>query len=503
MKMNIYVLSSIFFICGLLSSAIGSDIDQCPKGVPRNRFLRTFKGQCYQFNNFERRWNDAQRYCSNYHGHLVVIKSAEEQNFIMSSLRKLHWNRNGVWIGATDRHKEMHWQWLTGETISYSNWASGQPSCSWLCIEDCGQLRYRDGGKWHDYPCNSIPYLYSFICQYDMTPTTTTSTTTEMTTTHSSTTVVPQTTTAEKIEIVYQDLMTKNKGSSLNQVHNKTPIVTTTTRANNDNIHVLLNDMTPTTTTSTTTSTTTEMTTTHSSTTVVPQTTTAEKIEIVYQDLMTKNKGSSLNKVHNKTPIVTTTTRANNDNIHVLLNDGGQQHQMLGQEEDKAMPTGTTIALVLGILLGLMVGVCFGAVCFIRRRRKKPVEESSVGYANPYYGEAANQGPYSDDETSHIIDPSCTMKENSYVHDESLPSVSLNNPTYGKLVMAIDEEYDLPKPSPCGASSDTYENSHPVEENFYEDIDSVKATIALNEAREQKEEEEEDRYVAMPTKSTV
>ncbi|XP_050411641.2 macrophage mannose receptor 1 isoform X2 [Patella vulgata] len=428
MKMNIYVLSSIFFICGLLSSAIGSDIDQCPKGVPRNRFLRTFKGQCYQFNNFERRWNDAQRYCSNYHGHLVVIKSAEEQNFIMSSLRKLHWNRNGVWIGATDRHKEMHWQWLTGETISYSNWASGQPSCSWLCIEDCGQLRYRDGGKWHDYPCNSIPYLYSFICQYDMTPTTTTSTTT---------------------------------------------------------------------------STTTEMTTTHSSTTVVPQTTTAEKIEIVYQDLMTKNKGSSLNKVHNKTPIVTTTTRANNDNIHVLLNDGGQQHQMLGQEEDKAMPTGTTIALVLGILLGLMVGVCFGAVCFIRRRRKKPVEESSVGYANPYYGEAANQGPYSDDETSHIIDPSCTMKENSYVHDESLPSVSLNNPTYGKLVMAIDEEYDLPKPSPCGASSDTYENSHPVEENFYEDIDSVKATIALNEAREQKEEEEEDRYVAMPTKSTV
>ncbi|KAK6177201.1 hypothetical protein SNE40_015349 [Patella caerulea] len=430
--MNVYVLSSIFVFCGLLSSTIGSDIDQCPKGVPRTRFLRTFKGQCYQFNNFERRWTDAQKYCSNNHGHLVVIKSAEEQNFIMSTLRKLHWNRNGVWIGATDRHKEMHWKWITGEPISYSNWGSGQPSCNWFCMEDCGQLRYRDGGKWHDYPCSSIPYLYSFICQYDMTPTTTTSTTT-------------------------------------------------------------------------TTTTTTEMTTTHSSTTVVPQTTTAEKIEIVYQDLMIKNKGSSLNKVHNKTPIVTTTTRANNDNIHVLLNDGGQQHQMLEQEEDKAMPTGTTIALVLGILLGLMAGVCFGAVCFIRRRRKKPVEESSVGYANPYYGEAANQGPYSDDENTHIIDPACTMqnKESSYVHDESLPSVSLNNPTYGKLVMAIDEEYDLPKPSPCGASSDTYENSNPAEENFYEDIDSVKATIALNEAREQKEEEEEDRYVAMPTKGTV
>ncbi|KAK6177200.1 hypothetical protein SNE40_015349 [Patella caerulea] len=349
--MNVYVLSSIFVFCGLLSSTIGSDIDQCPKGVPRTRFLRTFKGQCYQFNNFERRWTDAQKYCSNNHGHLVVIKSAEEQNFIMSTLRKLHWNRNGVWIGATDRHKEMHWKWITGEPISYSNWGSGQPSCNWFCMEDCGQLRYRDGGKWHDYPCSSIPYLYSFICQYD----------------------------------------------------------------------------------------------------------------------------------------------------------GGQQHQMLEQEEDKAMPTGTTIALVLGILLGLMAGVCFGAVCFIRRRRKKPVEESSVGYANPYYGEAANQGPYSDDENTHIIDPACTMqnKESSYVHDESLPSVSLNNPTYGKLVMAIDEEYDLPKPSPCGASSDTYENSNPAEENFYEDIDSVKATIALNEAREQKEEEEEDRYVAMPTKGTV
>ena len=36
-------------------------------------------------------------------------------------------NFSGLWIGATDLVEEGTWQWITGETFEFDNWADGQP----------------------------------------------------------------------------------------------------------------------------------------------------------------------------------------------------------------------------------------------------------------------------------------------------------------------------------------------------------------------------------------
>ena len=50
-------------------------------------------------------------------------------------------------------------------TNGYTNWARGQPSCGLLlCLEHCAQLRFNDGGRWHDYMCDNQRDHY--ICQF-------------------------------------------------------------------------------------------------------------------------------------------------------------------------------------------------------------------------------------------------------------------------------------------------------------------------------------------------
>ncbi|ESO99716.1 hypothetical protein LOTGIDRAFT_238723 [Lottia gigantea] len=424
--------------------APGGDLDRCPAGLTRSKFLKTFNDRCYQFNHYQVKWHAAQNICRRNGGHLVVIKNAETQNFLMSSLRSLRWRRNGAWIGANDLVSEMNWKWVTGESIGYSYWGSDQPSCKiFRCREDCGILRYSDGGRWHDKPCDNSFYLYSFICQFDMIPTTTTSTT-----------------------------------------------ITTTT---------------PTTTTTTTTITTPSTSGTNST----------EEMKIVQEDLLKKEAGKSLNKVRGKTTIKTTSTTAkitttSDRQKYSVVNDPGQQKQHLEDSQERGTGIGTIIALALGLLLGLMVGICFGAVCFIRRRKKKQ-QHASASFINPYYGEVAREDIDADRfEQSCVVEYKDDVQVGPPVQYDTPPSLSLNNPTYGDVVAVrpvSSDSYDLPKPTPCGLPRDIYQNSNPyentlpVEENFYEDIDTIKAAIAMNESLDKGEEE--DRYVSMPTRNVV
>ena len=47
--------------------------------------------------------------------------------------------------------------WTNGETVTYTNWASGEPNDS--SGEDCGQL-FWSGLKWNDIRCDATgPYI--------------------------------------------------------------------------------------------------------------------------------------------------------------------------------------------------------------------------------------------------------------------------------------------------------------------------------------------------------
>ncbi len=59
--------------------------------------------------------------------HLATITSADENNFIMSLIKKISNQPEGYWFGANDNQYEGHFRWETGEPFVYSQWPDGQP----------------------------------------------------------------------------------------------------------------------------------------------------------------------------------------------------------------------------------------------------------------------------------------------------------------------------------------------------------------------------------------
>uniref|UniRef100_UPI00398E5DD2 CD209 antigen-like protein C n=1 Tax=Pristiophorus japonicus TaxID=55135 RepID=UPI00398E5DD2 len=113
-----------------------------------------FNQKLYYFSTSKKTWNEAQESCKSMDANLVVINSAEEQEYLQQG--KL----DSLWIGLNDRVEEGKWRWVDGtdyaSTVTF--WASGQPNQNG--DEDCAVASETHG--WHDWPCSS---RHSFICE--------------------------------------------------------------------------------------------------------------------------------------------------------------------------------------------------------------------------------------------------------------------------------------------------------------------------------------------------
>lgn len=91
-------------------------------------------------------WSDAKTYAEGIGGYLATITSQNENDFVYNSIYCCH----SAWIGgfqpAGTPEPDLGWQWVTGETWSYTNWDSYQPDDAWG-----GQDYLVFGGKWDDY----------------------------------------------------------------------------------------------------------------------------------------------------------------------------------------------------------------------------------------------------------------------------------------------------------------------------------------------------------------
>ena len=77
-------------------------------------------------------------------GHLATITSQSENDFVANLVP----NDTNAWIGLTDRVNEGEFNWVTGETFTYTNWDTSQPD-NHNNNED--YVEFRGGSdKWND-----------------------------------------------------------------------------------------------------------------------------------------------------------------------------------------------------------------------------------------------------------------------------------------------------------------------------------------------------------------
>jgi len=108
-------------------------------------------------------WEEAKQACIALDAVLVVPRDATDNDFLTSITSTY----NDVWIGVHDLASENTWQTTTGDSVSYFQWNSNEPSNSGG-NEHCAMLwPLSSGGNWNDGPCSST---YIYICEKESLP---------------------------------------------------------------------------------------------------------------------------------------------------------------------------------------------------------------------------------------------------------------------------------------------------------------------------------------------
>ncbi|MFC2047163.1 hypothetical protein ACFLTK_02655 [Chloroflexota bacterium] len=111
-----------------------------------------------------------------YEGHLAVITSAGENEFVYTQLV----SPGRAWIGASQLSDQASpstgWQWVTGESMSYINWDTpyGSPNDKGIIhpitsgFEDNGEnyMEMRGEGRWDDV-ANSVEWVNDYVVEFE------------------------------------------------------------------------------------------------------------------------------------------------------------------------------------------------------------------------------------------------------------------------------------------------------------------------------------------------
>lgn len=148
-----YTLNDTGYICEWPEETNNEEDDS--ENIENTEYV-SFEEHKYQYFNDGMSWYDALAKCEEMGGHLLVISSSEEQEFINSYVKDLYeagnmtkWN---IWLGASIKNGVLCW--VTDEGGNYTNWNPGEPN-NMHSIEDCimmyTQVAY-DGelGYWND-----------------------------------------------------------------------------------------------------------------------------------------------------------------------------------------------------------------------------------------------------------------------------------------------------------------------------------------------------------------
>lgn len=128
----------------------------------------TYNGHSYYiYSDVANTWEEAQAYCEARGGHLAVINDDNENHMLFIFMQAAGYN--SAYFGLSDAAKEGTWTWVNGESVNYTNWASGEPN-SESSNEDYAEFYYKfSDGKWNDgnFKHGTVGDTRAFICEWD------------------------------------------------------------------------------------------------------------------------------------------------------------------------------------------------------------------------------------------------------------------------------------------------------------------------------------------------
>lgn len=111
-------------------------------------------------------YDEALQYCKDKGGYLATLTSKEEKDFVYSYI--LQQDCDSAYFGLSDAANEGHWEWCTGEPLSYTNWHSGEPNGE-NSNEDYALFYYKfSDGSWNDgdFGGSTVNGGNAFICEW-------------------------------------------------------------------------------------------------------------------------------------------------------------------------------------------------------------------------------------------------------------------------------------------------------------------------------------------------
>ncbi|CAL1527104.1 unnamed protein product [Lymnaea stagnalis] len=206
-------LSAFLLGTVLVSIATSQTLDNCPAGLPRDRFLQVHGDFCFQFVlNRLRTHTLAKADCESHGGTLALVKTPDIQAYLYKELvitYNLHLSK--IWIGLNDIDNENIYKWEDGTPLNFTAWDSGEGPNSGSFYHathhnenDCVVIDLEYDSKWAEFPCDeSSSFLFFtdreehyYICQYKFSASVATSTTQSSQTTAAPETAPPAATTA-------------------------------------------------------------------------------------------------------------------------------------------------------------------------------------------------------------------------------------------------------------------------------------------------------------------
>ena len=118
---------------------------------PAGAEIFTYNGNQYFISDAVSTWSTVQAEAEASGGNLVTINDAAEEAW----LKETFGEDTGYWIGINDAATEGEFEWASGQPVTYTNWADGEPNNDGN--QDYGWMNYSSTRQWDDIGIAILP----------------------------------------------------------------------------------------------------------------------------------------------------------------------------------------------------------------------------------------------------------------------------------------------------------------------------------------------------------